>query len=85
MATTFVVPNADLGLYDLKRLYLYLTMLSPSVRYHPDKYCFECDLDTEDFEERMKDINVSILVRGFTADPNEVMVNGPEEDMFVDE
>ena len=82
MVTTFVVPNADLNLYDLKRLYLYLTMLSPYARYHPDKYCFECELDAEDFEERMKDINVNMLVRGFTTDPIDVIVNGPEEDLF---
>ena len=78
MATTYVIPNHDLSLYDLKRLYLYLTMMSPSVRYHPDKYCFECDLDTEDFEERMKDINVNMFVKGFTTDPIDVIVNCPE-------
>ena len=82
MATTYVVPNADLNLYDLKRLYLYLTMLSPTVRYHPDKYCFECELDVKDLEKRMEDNNVSMFVKGFTTDPIDVIVNSPEEDMF---
>ena len=84
MATTYVVPNSELNLYDLKRLYLYLTMLSPSVRYHPDKYCFEFDLDAEDFGERMEDRSVSMFVRGFTTDPIEVIINGPEEDLFME-
>ena len=83
MATTYVVPNTYLNLYDLKRLYLYLTMLSPEVKYHPEKYCFECELDVDDFEKRMEDKNVSMFVRGFTADPIEVMINGPEEDLFA--
>lgn len=83
MVTTYVVPNADLNLYDLKRLYLYLTMVSPCVVYRPDKYCFECELEIDDFEKRMEDKNVSMFVRGFTADPIEVMINGPEEDMFA--
>ena len=82
MVTTFVVPNTELNLYDLKRLYLYLTMLSPDVRYHPEEYSFECDLDAEDFEERMSDRNVSMLVRGFSTDPIDVILNGPEEDLF---
>ncbi|MBQ7702072.1 MAG: hypothetical protein IJT54_06685 [Candidatus Methanomethylophilaceae archaeon] len=82
MVTTYVVPNSDLNLYDLKRLYLYLTMLSSEVRYHPDKYCFEYDLNPDDFEERMQDINVSMFVRGFTTDPIDVIVNCPEEDIF---
>ena len=85
MATTYVVPNTDLSLYDLKRLYLYLTMMSPSVTYHPDKYCFECDLDAEDFGRRAEDNGVKMFVRGSTTDPINVIVNGPEEDMFGDE
>ena len=83
MATTYVVPNADLSLYDLKRLYLYLTMMSPSVRYHPDKYCFECELDVEEFEKRMTGPDTDIFIRGYCSDPLNVILNGPEEDMFT--
>ena len=82
MVTTYVIPNTELNLYDLKRLYLYLTMLSPGVRYHPEKYCFECDLDVDNFEKRMEDRNMNMFVKGYTSDPIDVIVNGPEEDIF---
>ena len=81
MATTYVVPNSYLSLYDLKRLYL-LTMLSHCVRYHPDKYCFECKMDIGVIGDRLNDERVSMFIHGYGSDPIDVIVDSPEEDFF---
>jgi len=51
--------------------------------FYPNSVNMYCELDTEDFEERTKDKNVGMFVKGFTTDPIDVMVNGPEDDLFT--
>ena len=81
MATHYVVPEKDLSLYDLKRLYLFLDLIGRDVRYRPEHYCFTFETDSN-VEELLSERPAKSMIRWISDSPLVLLDDDIEEELI---